>query len=145
MPTVTHTSWLEHLKRERSKGGGTIAWRRSMCGKRRSKIIDTTGKLWQQGALADKAVTSFTGAMNAHGGQESTILALNNVFYHWGAIIVPTGYTDASIYAAGGNPYGTSNTASQDGVAEEMLMAARHQGARLARFATLIAQSRVNA
>lgn len=108
------------------------------------QFIDTTGKLWQRGALADKAVTSFSGAMNPHGGQESTVLALNNVFYHWGAIIVPVGYTDPSVFAAGGNPYGTSNTASQDGsVTEEVLAAARHQGARLARFAALIAQSRV--
>jgi NAD(P)H dehydrogenase (quinone) len=78
--------------------------------------------------------------------QESTILALNNVFYHWGAIIVPVGYTDPSVFAAGGNPYGTTNTASQDGsVTEEVLAAARHQGARLARFTALIAQSRVTA
>ena len=107
------------------------------------QFIDTTGKLWQSGALQDKPVTSFSGAMNPHGGQESTILALNNVFYHWGAIIVPVGYTDASIYAAGGNPYGTSNTASQDGtVSDEVLAAARYQGARLARYAELIAGSR---
>jgi NAD(P)H dehydrogenase (quinone) len=107
------------------------------------QFIDTTGKLWQAGGLADKAVTSFSGAMNPHGGQESTILALNNVFYHWGAIIVPVGYTDKSIYAAGGNPYGASNTASQDGsVSDEVLAAARYQGARLARYAEIIARSR---
>jgi len=34
---------------------------------------------------------------------------------HWGAIIVPPGYTDASIFKAGGNPYGTSVTQGQDG------------------------------
>jgi NAD(P)H dehydrogenase (quinone) len=107
------------------------------------QFIDTTGSLWQKGALRDKAVTSFSGAMNPHGGQESTILALNNVFYHWGAIIIPVGYTDATVYAAGGNPYGTSNTASQDGsVSEEVLAAARHQGARLARYTELIAGAR---
>lgn len=103
------------------------------------QFLDTTGSLWQKGVLADKAVTSFSGAMNPHGGQESTILALNNVFYHWGAIIVPTGYTDPSVFAAGGNPYGTSNTASEPTVSEAVLAAARHQGARLARFAGLIA------
>ncbi len=104
------------------------------------QFIDTTGALWQKGVLADKAVTSFSGAMNPHGGQESTILALNNAFYHWGAIIVPTGYTDPSIFAAGGNPYGTSNTASEPTVSESVLAAARFQGARLARFAGLIAR-----
>src|SRR5579862_4194291 len=107
------------------------------------QFIDTTGKLWQAGALRDKTVTSFSGAMNPHGGQESTILALNNVFYHWGAIIVSVGYTDTSVYAAGGNPYGTSNTASQDGtVSAEVLAAARHQGARLARYTAIIAEHR---
>ena len=99
------------------------------------QFLDTTGSLWQKGSLADKAVTSFSGAMNAHGGQESTILALNNVFYHWGSIIVPIGYTDPVVFAAGGNPYGTSNTASSDSVDEATLQCARYQGARLARVA----------
>ena len=106
------------------------------------QFIDTTGKLWQKGGLADKAATSFSGAMNAHGGQESTILALNNVFYHWGAIIVSLGYTDPSTYAAGGNPYGASNTASEDSVAEAVLNAARHQGVRLARVAEALLRIR---
>ena len=102
------------------------------------QFIDTTGSIWQKGLLANKAVTSFSGAMNAHGGQESTILALNNVFYHWGAIIVPVGYTDPVVYAAGGNPYGTSNTASSEAVPEAILQCARYQGARLARVAGML-------
>jgi NAD(P)H dehydrogenase (quinone) len=106
------------------------------------QFIDTTGPLWQKGALANKAVTSFTGAMNPHGGQESTILALNNVFYHWGAIIVPVGYTDPVIYAAGGNPYGTSNTANEGTVAEAVLKAATFQGARLARVTKAVLELR---
>ena len=46
------------------------------------QFIDQTGGLWFEGKLADKTVTTFTSAVNAHGGQESTLLALNNVFYH---------------------------------------------------------------
>jgi multimeric flavodoxin WrbA len=46
---------------------------------------------------------------------ESTILALSNVFYHWGSIIVPPGYTDPLIYSAGGNPYGASHATGPDG------------------------------
>ncbi|MEA2136819.1 MAG: hypothetical protein QOC68_4729, partial [Solirubrobacteraceae bacterium] len=42
---------------------------------------------------------------NRHGGSESTILALNNVFYHWGAVIVSPGFTDQRLFASGGNPY----------------------------------------
>ena len=100
------------------------------------QFIDTTGPLWGKGALANKAATSFSGAGNAHGGQESTILAINNVFYHWGSVIVPTGYTSPVIYAAGGNPYGTSNTAGNDGkIDDAVLQAARWQGERLAHVA----------
>jgi NAD(P)H dehydrogenase (quinone) len=102
------------------------------------QFIDTTGSIWQKGALANKAATSFSGAMNPHGGQESTILALNNAFYHWGAIIVAPGYTDASVYAAGGNPYGTSNTANTDAVPDAILKAAFYQGARLAKVAAAL-------
>lgn len=100
------------------------------------QFIDTTGPLWQKGGLANKAATSFSGAMNPHGGQESTILAINNVFYHWGAVIVPTGYTNPVIFQAGGNPYGTSNTQGNDGkVDDAVLQAARWQGERLAHVA----------
>jgi len=106
------------------------------------QFLDTAGPLWQKGVLADKPVTSFTGAMNAHGGQESTILALSNVFYHWGCVIIPTGYTNPIIYESGGNPYGTSNTASADGtIPEAVLKTAFYQGERLAKFAGILAQS----
>ncbi|MEQ8899527.1 MAG: NAD(P)H:quinone oxidoreductase [Roseovarius sp.] len=100
------------------------------------QFIDTCGGPWMNGQLTDKVVSAFTGAGNVHGGQESTLLSLHNAFYHWGAIIVPPGYTDASLYAAGGNPYGTSFT---DGRGEPLpdvtLAAARHQGARTAKWA----------
>lgn len=98
------------------------------------QFIDTTGGLWFQGKLADKAVTSFTSAMNAHGGQESTLIGLNNVFYHWGSVIVPLGYTDDSVFASGGNPYGASWGTGQDGAPpdEPTLAVAEYQGRRLA-------------
>ncbi|GFJ87310.1 hypothetical protein Prum_009520 [Phytohabitans rumicis] len=52
-------------------------------------FIDSAGILWRQGKLADKVYSAFTASGTIHGGQESTILALSNVFYHWGGIIVP--------------------------------------------------------
>src|SRR4051812_32559767 len=64
------------------------------------QFIDTTGGLWAAGRLANKAATAFTSAANAQGGNESTLLALYNTFYHWGTFIVPPGYTDPSIHAA---------------------------------------------
>lgn len=99
------------------------------------QFIDQTTTLWREGKLAGKPVTAFTSAFNRHGGNEATILSLANVFYHWGALIVPPGYTDPAVYAAGGNPYGTSYVVgSATGVGPDVaaLQAARYQGRRLA-------------
>ncbi|MEV4416045.1 NAD(P)H:quinone oxidoreductase [Catellatospora sp. NPDC049609] len=101
------------------------------------QFLDTAGPLWLAGKLADKPVTSFTSALNVHGGMESTILSLNNVFYHWGCIIVAPGYTDPTVYASGGNPYGTSWASGTQGAKpdEAALASARYQGRRLAGIA----------
>ncbi|MEO3823583.1 NAD(P)H:quinone oxidoreductase [Actinomadura sp. B10D3] len=101
------------------------------------QFIDQAVELWRDGALADKPVTAFTSAFNRHGGSEATILSLANVFYHWGALIVPPGFTDPAVYAAGGNPYGTSATGPRDGdgLDPATLDAARYQGRRLVRVA----------
>lgn len=77
-------------------------------------FIDTLGGVWFQGKLANKAVSAMTSAQNPHGGQEATILGLYTTFIHWGAIIAAPGYTDASIFAAGGNPYGYSHTQGKE-------------------------------
>jgi NAD(P)H dehydrogenase (quinone) len=102
------------------------------------QYLDTAGGLWFEGALADKAVTSFTSALYPDGGLESTILALNNVFYHWGCILVPPGYTDPAIGEAGGNPYGAAFPSGAGRPADAVLAAARHQGKRLAIFTAAI-------
>jgi NAD(P)H dehydrogenase (quinone) len=68
------------------------------------QFIDEAGLLWQEGKLADKVATAFTSSQTTHGGQESTILALNNTLYHWGMVILPLGYTVHEVFAAGGNP-----------------------------------------
>lgn len=72
------------------------------------QFIDATGPLWGTGKLINKVTSSFTSTGTAHGGQESTLLALNNTFYHWGSIIVAPGYADPIQFQAG-NPYGTSH------------------------------------
>ena len=99
-------------------------------------FIDQAGGLWREGKLADKPVTAFTSAFNRHGGNEATILSLANVFYHWGALIVPPGFTDPVVYAAGGNPYGTSFVTGPTGGGPDAtaLEAARYQGRRLAQI-----------
>ncbi|MDL4816788.1 NAD(P)H:quinone oxidoreductase [Actinomadura opuntiae] len=100
------------------------------------QFIDQAGGLWREGALADKPVTAFTSAYNRHGGSEATILSLGNVFYHWGALIIPPGFTDPAVYAAGGNPYGVSAVTGPTGddLKNAALDAARYQGQRLARI-----------
>ncbi len=98
------------------------------------QFIDTLGGLWFTGKLADKGATAFTSAQNVHGGNESTILTLFNVFSHFGAVIVPPGYTDPLLFEAGGNPYGVSNASGGKSATatEAELAAARYQGRRLA-------------
>ncbi|MGY0002297.1 NAD(P)H:quinone oxidoreductase [Micromonospora sp. I033] len=93
-------------------------------------FIDTTGGLWYQGRLADKVYSAFTASNTAHGGQESTILALGNVFYHWGGIIVPPGYTDPVQFQTG-NPYGTSHVAGDGPPGDVVLEGARYQARRV--------------
>lgn len=104
------------------------------------QFIDTAGGLWFEGKLADKVVSGFTSASNAHGGQESTLLSMYNIFAHWGAILVTPGYTDPVLFEAGGNPYGASSTNEPN---EQDLAAARYLGRRVAEKAALLVGSRV--
>ena len=106
------------------------------------QFLDGTGPLWAAGELADKVATGFTSAGNRHGGNEATLLALYNTLHHWGAIVVAPGYTDESVSAAGGNPYGTSHAALGGMPGDETLAAARYQGRRLTRVAGALAPRR---
>lgn len=95
------------------------------------QFLDSTGGLWAQGKLANKVVSAMSSAQNPHGGQEQTILALYTTMFHWGAIIAAPGYTDGSIFEAGGNPYGTSVSVDQDGnMKEDVKEAVKHQARR---------------
>ncbi|UJR81876.1 NAD(P)H:quinone oxidoreductase [Sandaracinus amylolyticus] len=103
-------------------------------------FLDTTGGLWFHGKLANKVYAGFRSAMNANGGQESTLLALYNTLYHWGGVIVTPGYTDQSVFAAGGNPYGPSVTTGPkgDGPTENDLAHARYLGKRVSEVAAKV-------
>lgn len=102
-------------------------------------FIDTLGPLWSQGKLANKAVSAMSSAMNAHGGQETTLISLYTTMMHWGAIIVPPGYTDPIQYQAGGNPYGVTVTANGEPIPEPVKEAIRYQARRLVEFAAKLA------
>ncbi len=92
-------------------------------------FIDTLGPIWQKGELADKTFTATTSAQNVHGGQETTLQGLYITAMHWGAILVPPGYTDPVLFEAGGNPYGYSAEAGE--LKETGKKAIVHQAKRL--------------
>ena len=71
-------------------------------------FIDSLGGLWAQGKLADKVYAGWTSSQTAHGGQETTLIALYITLMHFGGIIVPPGYTDPLKFSDG-NPYGVSH------------------------------------
>lgn len=104
------------------------------------QFLDTSGGLWFQGKLANKVYAGFTSAMNAHGGQESTLLALYNTIYHFGGLIVTPGYTDPVTFASGGNPYGVSVTTGQqgEGPTAHDVAHARYLGKRVAEMAARV-------
>lgn len=94
-------------------------------------FLDMQGGIWAQGKLTNKVVTAMSSAQNPHGGQEATILSLYTSMMHWGAVIVTPGFTDDSIYKAGGNPYGTSVTVDMEGnMVEDVKDAVMHQAKR---------------
>ncbi|MFI1019068.1 NAD(P)H:quinone oxidoreductase [Streptomyces sp. NPDC020965] len=104
-------------------------------------FIESTGPLWFQGKLVGKVYSAFTASSTVHGGQESTLLALANTFYHWGGVIVPPGYTDP-VQSQQGNPYGASHVAGEGAPGEASLGAARHQARRAVEIAAALKAGR---
>lgn len=140
---TAHPAWAQHLDDTADVLGAShddLAWADAVLfgtptrfGNPSSQLkafIDTAGVLWRQGGLAGKVYSAFTASGTVHGGQESTLLALGNVFYHWGGIIVPPGYTDP-VKSQTGNPYGTSHVAGGGPPDEVVLEAARYQARRV--------------
>ncbi|MDG4810754.1 NAD(P)H:quinone oxidoreductase [Micromonospora sp. WMMD1120] len=97
------------------------------------QFIDTLGPQWAQGLLANKVYAGFTASSTAHGGQESTLLALYNTIHHFGGLVVAPGYTDPLKFADG-NPYGVSHvTGGGNGgrLGEAQLAALDHMAERV--------------
>ena len=98
------------------------------------QFIDTLGGLWAEGKLADKIYSGFTASAHAHGGQETTLLALYTSVHEFGGILVTPGYTDP-VKFTDGNPYGTSHVSGPGVVIpvdDTARAAAVHQGKRVA-------------
>lgn len=113
------------------------------------QFIDTTGSLWANGELEDKATGIFTSTATIHGGQESTILTSLVPMLHLGMIFVGTPYgqnpqimvTDG----VGGSPYGPGTLAGGDGSrqpVESELTTAANLGKRIARVSALVKELR---
>ncbi|WP_330172145.1 NAD(P)H-dependent oxidoreductase [Streptomyces sp. NBC_01498] len=110
-------------------------------------FIDLAWPLNARRGLVNKVMSSFTSTGSQHGGQEGTILSLNNVFYHWGAIIVPPGVTDdIQMAPSNGNPYGVSSVSGRqavpgrlaENVTEDNLAALAYQTRRMIEIATAL-------
>jgi len=106
------------------------------------QFLDTLGPNWARGELADKVYAGFTSTSTAHGGQESTLLALYNTAYHFGGILVPPGYTDPSKFVDG-NPYGVSHVSGGDNpVGDVEITALEHMTRRCVGIAGLLKAGR---
>lgn len=95
------------------------------------QYFDLLGGVWSQGLLVNKMVTAMSSAMNINGGVEETIRSIYTSAMHFGAIVVAPGYTDPSIYAAGGNPYGASASIIDGEIKNDVEGAVRHQAKRI--------------
>ena len=103
------------------------------------QFLDIQGGIWASGKTVNKVVSAMASAQNPHGGQEATILSLYTTMMHWGAVIAPTGYTNDSLFLAGGNPYGTSVTVGPDNeMVEDVEAAVKHQAVRTLSIANSI-------
>ncbi|MEO7653922.1 MAG: NAD(P)H:quinone oxidoreductase [Bryobacteraceae bacterium] len=105
--------------------------------------VDSLGALWFQGKLVGKAGSAFTSSSTMHGGNESTILTMYNFMAHLGLIIVPLGYADPALFAAG-TPYGASSVSGQNSAppTPDDLAVARFQGRRVAQIAKALKAAR---
>jgi len=82
-------------------------------------FMDSTGSLWQSGALVGKAAGTFTSVGSMGGGQETVNLTCIPYFTHLGMVFVPMGYVDPQVFSFdeihGASPYGSGTFAGADG------------------------------
>ncbi|HEU4996350.1 MAG TPA: NAD(P)H:quinone oxidoreductase [Gemmatimonadaceae bacterium] len=113
------------------------------------QFIDSTGSLWLNGELEDKATGVFTSTATIHGGQETTIVTSLIPMIHLGMVFVGTPYGQnahiLTVEGQGGSPYGPSTLAGLDGSrrpTEPELLTARNLGERLGRIGAALAAMR---
>jgi len=117
-----------------------------MCAQMKS-FFDTTGQLWQSGALVGKPASIFTSTATQGGGQEVTIMTSVTQLAAHGIIFVPIGYSYGTPMfeiekAQGGSPWGAGTFAGATGArqpSEVELGMAKHQGSYFAKVAAKLA------
>lgn len=79
-------------------------------------FLDTTGGLWQSGALIGKPAGCFTSTASLHGGQETTLISMMLPLIHHGMLILGLPYSETDLFSttSGGTPYGPSHHAGID-------------------------------
>jgi NAD(P)H dehydrogenase (quinone) len=81
--------------------------------------MDSTGGLWQKGALVGKAAGVFFSTGTQGGGQETLGLTTVPFMAHHGMVFVPLGYVDPAVFSHdeshGCSPYGCGTYAGVDG------------------------------
>ena len=131
---------MEELKEYSAIIFGTPTRFGNMCSQMRA-FLDTTGPLWQEGALIGKIGSVFTSSATQHGGQESTILSFHITLLHHGMILVGLPYSFQGQMRldeiSGCSPYGASTIAGGDGSrlpSANEIEAAKFQGAHVAKI-----------
>lgn len=102
-------------------------------------FLDTTGGLWQSGALIGKPAGCFTSTASLHGGQETTLISMMLPLLHHGMILVGTPFSETALFktTTGGTPYGPSHLAGTNNdqpLSDDEKKLCRHFGARLAKI-----------
>jgi NAD(P)H dehydrogenase (quinone) len=111
-------------------------------------LFDSTGQLWQKGALVGKLASIFTSTGTQHGGQETTIVHAHTFCFHQGMIVAGVPYACPQLSTmtevTGGTPYGASTMSGPKGdrqVTENELAIARFQGKHVAEIASKLKRS----
>lgn len=79
-------------------------------------FLDSTSKLWANGALDGKPASTFTSSSSMHGGQETTQLSMYMPLLHHGMLMVGISPKESGLYTTnqGGTPYGASHVTGKD-------------------------------
>ena len=112
------------------------------------QFLDTTGGLWQRGALIGKVGGVFTSSATQHGGQETTIRHLHTAMLHHGFVIAGLPYSFQGQMGVqeitGCSPYGASTIAGGQGErrpSENELAGAAFQGEYIAGIAAKLSRN----